>query len=255
MYQQKTHTVLHVGVGTSLLLGSLALLIIGSVMLLHSGCDEAKEPEARRLLRKGDYVGSTSSNDAALIEATYGPLNKSALGESKQGILANIRARRQARNQCQPCQVQSSYHQSQPQQAQPSCQPCQRPRYTEPVYRVPNTPAAPSDLTPLNVPSCPGGKCLEIQPSVQPQQANAKQAILEATFGPLNKQALRGVKSAAGDGESVGPGPEVLDNESSGDGSSELDDITPPERTAEPEVSPIPWPIRGYGEFEIVPSR
>ena len=134
---------------------------------------------------------------------------------------------------------------------QPSFQPGVQPPFrivpaNAPVNVSAETPAVP--VAPLNG-DCDA--CLEIRPSTR--ASAAKQATLEATYGPVNKGALQQIKHATGDAEAptAAAGPIVDDAEFLRELAVHL---TQPERAASPELS-VPPMFSDFGPFEIVPSK
>ena len=197
MSSSKTHNVIHMSLGSAILLAGLAVAIGGTILI--TGIRKEEQTPQRKILPR---LGSVSSLASESVEAAYGPVNQAALTETKEGLLSRMRANIQTRrayrqagravvqsNRCWPfCDVQAY----QPVQTVHVQSPVVYTRYSEPVYRVSHTvePTAPyaPDITvepvlePLNA-NCPD--CLDIQPSV----------------GPVNKAALTETKQSIDDSE------------------------------------------------------
>jgi hypothetical protein len=195
----RTHTVVHMSVGTGLLVSGLVAIVGAAIMMAGLFVETPETETPRRILPRIGNVQpapeSSALGNAAAAEATYGPVNKAALNEAKQGIVSRIvhrvRSRRASRYvQSCPC--------PQPQTAQPQ-QTTQTWRVvTEPVYRVPRqptvTPMQPLNAEPNDCIPCQRG--LQVKPSVDPASTQKLRSdILESTFGPVNKSALSETKS------------------------------------------------------------
>jgi len=260
--------VLHISIGTTLLLSVLAMLI--GIAIMFAGWNQQSEPQ-RSPGKRLPFIGSQdiSKGDSRTMEATYGPVNHSALNEAKQGIFANMRARRAAKTQantqrvvyvsqpvtyypmvntvshsvpaCIPCQPQLStpYISPQPQVRTPDFQPTNSPWVVMPAN------ALNASVQPLN--NCTGPGCLDIKPSAPP----TAQTLLEFNYGPLNKSALQQVKQSASDATDSAIDPTSADEQWL---QAFSDYITQPERAHLPESSPGPNHFRHFGQFAIVPS-
>lgn len=179
----KERTTVTPSLGAAFLLSGLTAALGVSILIaasMNAVGTRADEPNGRR---RGATVGdmATAASLAENIEATYGPLNKSATHEAKEGIFSRMIARRRA---ARSYTVVSSHSTNCPQSYVSVSRNC--PTCPQPYASVPQKPAEP-----LNQP-CPN--CLDIQVSKPP---TPREALLEATYGPLNKAALGQVKQAA----------------------------------------------------------
>ncbi|GAB5404315.1 MAG: hypothetical protein Aurels2KO_25460 [Aureliella sp.] len=197
----RTHTVVHMSVGTGLLVSGLVAIVGAAIILAGLFVETAPEqtkPRDRILPRIGNVDPVPSKlGSAAAAEATYGPVNKAALNEAKQGLISrvvsNVRARRTARiaSRCPcPCSTQPP---PLPQGAYVSLVDLRIPMpvHRQPVYRTPKP-------GPLNDSPCDNGGCrIDVKPSQeQPSTQALRSEILESTFGPVNKAALGETKQA-----------------------------------------------------------
>lgn len=184
----------HVRVTMGLSLGASALLIgvVGSAVLalcVAMGVHASLTDGSRAVSPVGYAAAPVVSDEAyrpsdlkeADIEAAYGKLNKSATHEVKEGLLANMRARRQARqaNRMAYAQVRRQVvYQVRPQAVPQNCPDCGsydlqwgRPVYwTQPVYRQPSTtrPAIGAEPYPeIDPASCRDGSCELQRPPLQ----------------------------------------------------------------------------------------
>lgn len=271
----RSHTILHLSYGTAVL-AALFCMGIGLAILAAGALSEPEQTPRilPRLARPG-----IAGNDATTMEATYGPLNKGALNESKEGLLSNLRARRTARR-CGLTTLQAS---SSPVAMTPALQsvcftpastviqPLQPYRTIYPVYsstsfgpsvlvdpvHSPNDRRDPADVAPTLPPlnrHCPD--CLDIAPARSTLQG-ARQAVLESTFGPLNRSALEQVKQSRDTADTT----IQMDSEflTPADASSAIteqlgEQLTAPERSIDPEPG-VPLLQLRSEPFRIVPSK
>jgi len=166
--ETRNHTVFHLSVGGALLAGGCTVVLGACVLLAH--CDLTPQPKRDRGGRlfprigeigsSGNQVVNASESREAVLEASYGPVNKAALSETKEGLFGRIRSNIQTRR-CQ--RIYRRAVRAGCLQTASSC----RTTVTHPVYRQPKPqpvyPATPSPQPnrPLNVPTGP----LDIRPS------------------------------------------------------------------------------------------
>lgn len=190
--QPKSHTVFHLSVSSALVAGVLTMILGACILFAH--CSPAPTPPERSRLfpriGSGDAVGDIGSAAAtreAKLESTYGPVNKAALTETKEGLFSRVKSNIQhRRSQRQSIRSARTVQRCQPAVTNVQTS-CAGPQFTQPVYRVPSVsgdrdgyvrqptlapplpparPAGPS--VPLNQPRGP----LDIQPSKQQSPAD-----------------------------------------------------------------------------------
>ena len=117
----KSVVVVSLSLGTALLVFFMTTLVVGAVMLVHFA-DTTPPPNAKVFEPKSGMLGEIHRQKH---EMEYGPVDLNKAKETKDGIIDNIRARRQARAQayCQNVQARATY-----------CQPAQT--YTQSYYRI-----------------------------------------------------------------------------------------------------------------------
>ncbi|QDV23571.1 hypothetical protein [Aureliella helgolandensis] len=174
----KQHNVIHLSIGAATAVALCAIIVGGSI--IASAYQPATSEDSRPgVLPRLGVTGLAGSNDS--MEAAYGPVNKGALNEAKQGLFDRVRARRTSRmNSC-------CVPQSQAIQYVATRYVITGPGYSSNPVPLPSGLTQPVYRQPLNAPNCP--TCpLEIAPSRSPSDIRGES--IEDTYGPLNKAAL-----------------------------------------------------------------
>jgi hypothetical protein len=157
----KSVVVVSLSVATSLFILFMTLMVVGAIMLVHFA-DTTPPANPDVFEPKTGMLGELKRQKN---EINYGPVNLQAAKEEKDGLFANIRARRQARqqaSQCQPQQVQTVYSVPQSVCATPQIIiPSEVTQIATPAIEYPQAKPQQPQAEP---PFCPDGSCDQQKP-------------------------------------------------------------------------------------------